>query len=51
MRPLASDALLAMFQITMGEATEKAGERTLQEAAEPAGREVRALEAGLRRRR
>ena len=29
MRPLASDALLAMFQITMGEATEKAGERTL----------------------
>ena len=27
MRPLASDALLAMFQITMGEATEKAGER------------------------
>jgi DNA-binding transcriptional MerR regulator len=35
MRPLASDALLAMFQITMGEATEKAGERTLREAAEP----------------
>lgn len=35
MRPLASDALLAMFQITMGEATEKAGERTLQEAAAP----------------
>ncbi len=35
MRPLASDALLAMFQIAMGEATEKAGERTLQEAAEP----------------
>jgi DNA-binding transcriptional MerR regulator len=35
MRPLASDALLAMFQITMGDATEKAGERTLQEAAEP----------------
>jgi DNA-binding transcriptional MerR regulator len=32
MRPLASDALLAMFQITMGEATEKAGERTLREA-------------------
>lgn len=32
LRPLASDALLAMFQITMGEATEKAGERTLQEA-------------------
>jgi DNA-binding transcriptional MerR regulator len=34
-RPLASDALLAMFQITMAEATEKAGERTLREAAEP----------------
>jgi DNA-binding transcriptional MerR regulator len=37
MRPLASDALLAMFQMTMGESTEKAGERTLQEAAKPAG--------------
>ncbi len=36
MRPLASDALLAMFQITMGESTEKAGERTLQEAGKPA---------------
>jgi DNA-binding transcriptional MerR regulator len=36
MRPLASDALLAMFQITMGEATEKAGERTLRGAARPA---------------
>jgi DNA-binding transcriptional MerR regulator len=39
-RPLASDALLAMFQVTMGEATEKAGERTLREAAEP-GRKPR----------
>ena len=38
MRPLASDALLAMFQITMGEATEKAGERTLRNAAKPARR-------------
>lgn len=37
-RPLASDALLAMFQITMGEATEKAGERTLTDAAKPARR-------------
>jgi DNA-binding transcriptional MerR regulator len=37
MRPLASDALLAMFQITMGESTEKAGERTLRDAAKPAG--------------
>ncbi|HET7589864.1 MAG TPA: MerR family transcriptional regulator [Solirubrobacterales bacterium] len=36
MRPLASDALLAMFQITMGESTEKAGERTLREAGKPA---------------
>jgi len=35
MRPLASDAVLAMFQIAMGEATEKAGERTLQEAGKP----------------
>jgi DNA-binding transcriptional MerR regulator len=35
MRPLASDALLAMFQMTMGEATEKAGERTLRDAGEP----------------
>jgi DNA-binding transcriptional MerR regulator len=34
-RALASDAVLAMFQIAMGEATEKAGERTLQEAAKP----------------
>ena len=38
MRPLASDALLAMFQITMGESTERAGERTLRDAAEPAGK-------------
>ncbi len=36
MRPLASDALLAMFQITMGESTEKAGERTLRAAGSPA---------------
>ncbi len=32
-RPLASSALLATFQITMSEATEKASERTLQVAA------------------
>jgi DNA-binding transcriptional MerR regulator len=38
MRPLASDALLAMFQITMGEATEKAAERTLRNAGKPAKR-------------
>jgi DNA-binding transcriptional MerR regulator len=36
MRPLASDAVLAMFQVAMGEATEKAGERTLHDAAKPA---------------
>ncbi len=36
LRPLASDALLAMFGIAMGEATEKAGERTLRNAAKPA---------------
>jgi DNA-binding transcriptional MerR regulator len=32
-RSLASDAVLAMFQIAMGEATEKAGEQTLRNAA------------------
>ncbi|HMI80569.1 MAG TPA: MerR family transcriptional regulator [Solirubrobacterales bacterium] len=41
MRPLASDALLAMFQITMGESTDRAGERTLREAGEPAGKRRR----------
>jgi DNA-binding transcriptional MerR regulator len=35
MRPFASGALLAVFQITMGEATEKVGERTLQLAVKP----------------
>jgi DNA-binding transcriptional MerR regulator len=38
MRPLASDALLAMFQITMGEETEKAAERTLRNAGKPPAR-------------
>ncbi len=33
MRPLASDALLAVFQMAMGEAVEKASERTLRMAA------------------
>jgi len=33
LRPLASDALLAVFQITMSEATEKATERTLKREA------------------
>jgi DNA-binding transcriptional MerR regulator len=35
LRPLASDALLAMFQITMGEETEKAAEATLRNAGKP----------------
>jgi DNA-binding transcriptional MerR regulator len=35
MLPLASDALLAMFQIAMGEATEKASEQTLRNAGKP----------------
>jgi DNA-binding transcriptional MerR regulator len=35
LRPLASDALLAMFQITMAEETEDAAERTLRDAAKP----------------
>jgi DNA-binding transcriptional MerR regulator len=47
MRPLASDALLAMFQITMGESTEKAGERTLRDAAKPS----RSSSRGRRSRR
>ena len=32
LRPLAADAVVAMFQITMGEATEKAAENTLRNA-------------------
>lgn len=35
LRPLASDGLLAMFQITMGEETEKAAEQTLMNAGKP----------------
>jgi DNA-binding transcriptional MerR regulator len=42
LRPLASDALLAMFQITMGEETEKAAERTLRNAGKPERRRSRA---------
>lgn len=48
MRPLASDALLAMFQITMGESTEKAGERTLRAAAEPARKRRRSSKRSSR---
>jgi DNA-binding transcriptional MerR regulator len=49
MRPLASDALLAMFQITMGESTEKAGERTLRDAAAPTRKRRRKRGASSRR--
>jgi DNA-binding transcriptional MerR regulator len=35
LRPLASGALLAMFQITMSDETEKAAERTLRNAGSP----------------
>ena len=49
MRPLASDALLAMFQITMGESTEKAGERTLRDAGEPASKRRRKRSSSKRR--
>ena len=38
LRPLASDALLAMFQITMGEETEKAAEQTLRGAGKSSRR-------------
>ena len=44
LRPLASDALLAVFQMTMSEATEKATERTLK-------REVSKTSAKSRRAR
>jgi DNA-binding transcriptional MerR regulator len=48
MRPLASDALLSMFQITMDDATEKASERTLQDVA---ARKGSSGKRGKRRRR
>jgi DNA-binding transcriptional MerR regulator len=47
MRPLASDALLAVFQLAMGEAVEKAGERTLRVA----GRRKPAPDGGKPRRK
>jgi DNA-binding transcriptional MerR regulator len=50
-RPLASDALLGMFQLTMAEATEKAGERTLRDAAEPARKPRRSSRAAKPKRR
>ena len=52
LRPLASGALLAMFQITMSDATEKAAERTLRNAGKPPkrGRSKRASKPSKRRR-
>ena len=47
MRPLASDALLAVFQMAMGEAVEKASEDTLRAAAR---RKPAAARKGSRRR-
>jgi len=51
MRPLASDALLAMFQITMDDATERASERTLQEVAARTESGGKRGKGGKRRRR
>jgi hypothetical protein len=45
MRPLAAGALLATFQIAMGEAVAKESERTLRLASRPAKR------SGKRRKR
>ena len=45
MRPLAAGALLATFQIAMGDAVEKESERTLRLAARPKKR------SGKRRKR
>jgi len=52
MRPLASDALLAVFQLAMGEAVEKASERTLRAAArrKPAQGESKPRQKRSRRR-
>jgi len=51
MRPLASDALVAMFQITMGEATERAAERTLHDAGKPPRKRGAKASKPARRRR
>ncbi len=52
LRPLASDALLAVFQIAMGEAVEKASERTLRVAArrKPGRTEAKPRRKSSRRR-
>jgi DNA-binding transcriptional MerR regulator len=49
MRPLAADALLAMFQITMGESTEKASEHTLRGGSETSEKRRRRRSSGSRR--
>jgi DNA-binding transcriptional MerR regulator len=50
LRPLASGALLAMFQITMAEETEKAAERTLRNASSPPKKRGRSKANAKRRR-
>jgi DNA-binding transcriptional MerR regulator len=50
MRPLASDALLAVFQIAMGEAVEKASEQTLRVPARGKSSRGEAKSGGKRRR-
>jgi DNA-binding transcriptional MerR regulator len=50
-RPLASSALLAMFQLTMGEATEKASELTLQVASAKPRKTRKPSQKAKRRRR
>jgi DNA-binding transcriptional MerR regulator len=50
MRPLASDALLAVFQIAMGEAVEKASERTLRVTARRKPRPRKPERRGKRQR-
>ena len=50
MRPLASDALLAMFQVAMSEAVEKESERTLRVAARKAKSQQPAARKGKSQR-
>jgi DNA-binding transcriptional MerR regulator len=50
LRPLASGALLAMFQITMSDETEKAAERTLRNAGSPPKRGRTRSKSGKGRR-
>jgi DNA-binding transcriptional MerR regulator len=46
LRPLAAGALMATFQIAMGEATEKESERTLRVAARPARKQKQSRRRG-----